>query len=65
MPSLDWIGKRAVVNHHREIPFHLVRCDKDMSKDMSAGDSSAGNLLQYLLCLAPIDSRSANERMQA
>jgi site-specific DNA-methyltransferase (adenine-specific)/adenine-specific DNA-methyltransferase len=24
MPSLDWIGKKAVVNHHKEVPFHLL-----------------------------------------
>ena len=25
MPSLDWIGKKAVVNHHKQVPFHLLR----------------------------------------
>jgi len=23
MPSLDWIGKKAVVNHHKQVPFHF------------------------------------------
>ncbi|GMV11655.1 MAG: hypothetical protein ABS52_16095 [Gemmatimonadetes bacterium SCN 70-22] len=41
MPTLDWIGKRAVLNHHREIPFHLLKQDAEIS----AGDTSAGNLL--------------------
>jgi adenine-specific DNA-methyltransferase len=41
MPTLDWIGKKAVVNHHREVPYRLVHCDKDKS----AGDPDAGNLL--------------------
>lgn len=41
MPTLDWIGKRAVVNHHRQVPYHLLRCDKALS----AGDPDAGNLL--------------------
>lgn len=41
MPTLDWIGKRAVVNHHREVPYRLVHCDGDLS----AGDADAGNLL--------------------
>ena len=27
MPTLDWIGKQAVVNHHREVPYRLVHCD--------------------------------------
>ena len=21
MPTLDWIGKKAVLNHHREVPY--------------------------------------------
>ena len=41
MPTLDWIGKRAVVNHHREVPYRLIHCDKDKS----VGDPDAGNLL--------------------
>jgi hypothetical protein len=24
MPTLDWIGRKAVLNHHREVPYHLV-----------------------------------------
>ena len=41
MPTLDWIGKKAVVNHHREVPYRLLHCDKDKS----FGDPDAGNLL--------------------
>ncbi len=41
MPSLDWIGKSAVLNHHQEVPYHLLKCDKDLS----TGDSGTGNLL--------------------
>lgn len=41
MPTLDWIGKKAVVNHHREVPYRLVHCDGDLS----TGDPDAGNLL--------------------
>jgi len=41
MPTLDWIGKTAVVNHHRKVPYHLLRCDRELS----AGDADAGNLL--------------------
>ncbi|PPB79952.1 site-specific DNA-methyltransferase (adenine-specific)/adenine-specific DNA-methyltransferase [Albidovulum inexpectatum] len=41
MPTLDWIGKQAVVNHHREVPYRLIHCDKELS----AGDAEAGNLL--------------------
>lgn len=41
MPVLDWIGKKAVVNHHREVPYRLIHCDAELS----AGDPDAGNLL--------------------
>ena len=41
MPVLDWIGKKAVVNHHREVPYRLVHCDGEFS----AGDRDDGNLL--------------------
>src|SRR6266851_7703532 len=41
MPTLDWIGKKAVVNHHREVPYRLLHCNKGHS----AGDADAGNLL--------------------
>ncbi|GGD13104.1 site-specific DNA-methyltransferase [Aquisalinus flavus] len=41
MPTLDWIGKQAVVNHHRDVPYRLIHCDSELS----AGDPDAGNLL--------------------
>ena len=41
MPTLDWIGKKAVVDHHKQVPFHLLRCNDDLS----VGDPGSGNLL--------------------
>ena len=41
MPTLNWIGKDAVVNHHLEVPFHLL---KDVP-DFSCGDPGSGNLI--------------------
>jgi len=41
MPTLDWIGKKAVMNHRREVPYHLLRCDENLS----VGDPDSGNLL--------------------
>ena len=41
MPRLDWIGKKAVENHHDEVPYRLIHCDGEAS----AGDPDAGNLL--------------------
>jgi adenine-specific DNA-methyltransferase len=41
MPTLDWIGKQAVVNHHLEVPYRLLKSENELS----AGDPDAGNLL--------------------
>lgn len=31
MPSLGWIGRQAVENYHKEVPFHLLRCNGKLS----------------------------------
>ncbi len=41
MPSLNWIGKEAVLNHHREVPYRLLKCEGDLSN----GEPGSGNLL--------------------
>jgi hypothetical protein len=41
MPTLNWIGKEAVVNHHRHVPFHLL---KDVP-ELACGDPGSGNLI--------------------
>jgi adenine-specific DNA-methyltransferase len=41
MPTLDWIGKKAVLNHHKQVPYRLLQCDGKLS----AGDPDAGNRL--------------------
>ncbi len=41
MPTLDWIGKSAVVNHHKAVPYRLVKCDKELS----AGEAGAGRIV--------------------
>jgi len=41
MPTLNWIGKEAVVNHHHQVPFHLL---KDVP-ELSTGDPGSGNLI--------------------
>src|ERR671927_216608 len=41
MPTLDWIGKKAVVNHHNEVPFHLIK----VNNTLSIGDLDSENLL--------------------
>ncbi|RYD97825.1 MAG: site-specific DNA-methyltransferase, partial [Sphingomonadales bacterium] len=41
MPTLDWIGKAAVIDHHRTVPVRPLVEDEALS----AGDPLAGNLL--------------------
>ncbi len=41
MPNLTWIGKKAVENHHRQVPFHLLKEEPGLS----VGDPGTGNLL--------------------
>lgn len=42
MPTLDWIGKKAVVRHHAEVPFHLLKEEPALS---CGGEAGAGNLI--------------------
>jgi len=42
MPTLDWIGKQAVVRHHAEVPFHLLKEEPELS---CGGEAGAGNLI--------------------
>ena len=41
MPTLNWIGKEAVVNHHQQVPFHLL---KDVP-ELASGEPGDGNLV--------------------
>jgi adenine-specific DNA-methyltransferase len=41
MPTLNWIGKKAVENHHRHVAFHLLKA----VPDLSVGGLGTGNLL--------------------
>ena len=41
MATLNWIGKDAVVRHHKEVPFRLLEADPKLSH----GDPASGNLI--------------------
>lgn len=36
MATLEWIGKAAVLNHHREVPYRLL----EEHKALSVGDAA-------------------------
>lgn len=41
MPTLNWIGKEAVVKHHKDVPYRLL----EPVDELSCGDSESGNLI--------------------
>ncbi len=41
MPTLQWIGKDAVVTHHKDVPYRLL----EPVSELSAGDVTSGNLI--------------------
>lgn len=45
MPTLNWIGKEAVINHHDEVPIHTLTHDRDRSFGTENEPLGTGNLL--------------------
>ena len=46
MPTLEWIGKEKVINHHQEVPFRVL--DRQYSFDESgqhAEDNGSENMI--------------------
>jgi adenine-specific DNA-methyltransferase len=41
MPTLNWIGKEAVVKHHKEVPLRML----EPVHELSCGDADSGNLI--------------------
>jgi site-specific DNA-methyltransferase (adenine-specific)/adenine-specific DNA-methyltransferase len=41
MPTLNWIGKDAVVKHHNDVPYRLL----ELVPELSCGDNQSGNLI--------------------
>jgi len=41
MPTLNWIGKEAVVKHHKDVPFRLP----EPVPELSCGPADSGNLI--------------------
>jgi adenine-specific DNA-methyltransferase len=41
MPTLNWIGKDAVVKHHKDVPFRLL----EPVPELSCGPADSGNLI--------------------
>ena len=60
MPTLNWIGKEAVVKHHKDVPFRLL----EPQPGLSCGEAASGNLLvqgDNLLALKALLPRYAGQ----
>jgi site-specific DNA-methyltransferase (adenine-specific)/adenine-specific DNA-methyltransferase len=60
VPTLTWIGKQAVVEHHKRVPLHLLVEEPACG----AGDPAAENLLiegDNLLALKALLPRYAGQ----
>ena len=57
MPTLDWIGKKKVINHHLEVPFRVLEKKYTYSADNKASASQNkilhGDNLEALKALLP------------
>ena len=63
MPTLNWIGKEAVVNHHQRVPFHLCERKAAYPNYFGAKPSElkettpGGELTEEFKCAQFIDSK--------
>jgi len=37
MPTLEWIGKSKVINHHQEVPFRVLERKYSFSEESYSG----------------------------
>ncbi len=56
MPTLNWIGKEAVVNHHQQVPVHLF---KDMPPLGCGEPGDRRNVIYCAACLLGKDRLQA------
>ena len=45
MPTLNWIGKDAVVRHHQDVPFRLLEPVDELSCPPAGDAATSGNLI--------------------
>ena len=53
MPTLNWIGKDAVVNHHNDVPFRTLDMKDTFNGDASENKIIHGDNLEALKALLP------------
>lgn len=46
MPTLEWIGKEKVINHHQEVPFRVLERQYSFDENgQTAADNGSGNMI--------------------
>ena len=53
MPSLKWIGKRDIKNHHNEVKYHIIECKENIGEEDSGNMVVKGDNLLALKSLLP------------
>lgn len=53
MPTLEWIGKEKVINHHQEVPFRMLEKQYSYGDDSSESMVIHGDNLEALKALLP------------
>lgn len=57
MPRIDCIGRKAVDNHHWQVPLHLLK----EASELSVGDPVSGNALTLLRTDLRVDTVTSSE----
>ena len=55
MPSLNWLGKDAVLNHHLDVPFRTLELKESFNCEIGASENKIihGDNLEALKALLP------------
>ena len=53
MPSLKWIGKKDIKNHHNEVKYHIIECKENIGERDSGNMVVKGDNLVALKALLP------------
>ena len=49
MPTLDWIGKDKVINHHKDVPYKVLERKYSFDESgMHKEDIHSNNMIMYI-----------------
>jgi len=53
MPTLNWIGKQQIINHHNEVEYNIIECKENIGEENSGNMLIKGDNLLALKSLLP------------